>query len=139
VYNENMTTELELERKEGLRVGFRVQLSTENDPSTAKEGVLIAIYRAAARQHFRFAVDWQDGSETQSFSRKELACSKYSDYPQWDSTVARSQKWNQGDVHYWILFDKSDGSSCLFCGRMRVYMAKDNEKPCKGPQLVTFR
>jgi hypothetical protein len=134
-----MTIELQLERKEGLRVGYRVQLSTEIDPSTAKEGVLIAIYRAAARQHFRFAVDWQDGSEVQSFSRKELSHSKYSNYPQWDSAVARSHKWNQGDVHYWILFGESKGSSCLFCGRMRVYMAKDNEKPCNGPQLVTFR
>ena len=132
-----MTNELQLDRKLGLRVGFRVQRAEKNGIAD-DEGILRAIYRLAPRQHFRFAVEWADGN-TESFSYAQITRSKYSNYPQWDSTVARNQRWKQGDAHYWILFGKSEGSSCLFCGSMRVYMAKDNERPCRGPQLVTFR
>ena len=133
-----MTDELNLDRKLGFRVGFLVQLANKNT-ETDKEGILVAIYRHAPRQHFRFAVDWQDGSAPKDYSSKEITRTNFADYPQWDSSEAAKHKWQPGDDHYWIKFGSSEGGSCLYCGKMRGYMAVNNDSLCNGPVRVTLR
>ena len=132
-----MTDELHLDRKRGLRVGFRVQLAEANS-ATDEEGILREIFRLAPRQHFRFAVEWPDGS-MKSYSYAQIVRSNYADYVQWDSPTARQQTWQAGNAHYWILFGDSRGSSCLFCGRMRQLLDEHNNDACRGPVKIGFR
>jgi hypothetical protein len=135
-----MSNELELERHQGLRLGFRVQRA-DAEGFDGPEGVLLAIHRDSPTKRFAYTVDWRNGEAPEELAPEAVMRSKFGDFPHWESDQAHRQRWAPGDTHYWIRFhkDEADGGSCLYCGKMRSVLASSDEQECRGPVSVELR